>query len=178
MYKSSTVWKNLSNHYESRMKMNIFSILAVFILVLTVPTGCATIGREQEREMNRMADSALAEMVLAYPGLQSQLGASPGYLVVERSGSGLPLVAKRGKGSLTDLKSGERVAVRMLELEIDGAWGVGDYTAVYVFQNAEDFDTAFDGSWTAESVGSVYVRAGREPVAVYTIKKIRIERLD
>ena len=137
------------------MKHNLLNLAVTLGLSLHL-AGCATIGREKEREMNRLADSTVAEMALAYPGLQSRLSSAAGYLVVERSGSGLPMVGRRGKGSLTDLDSGERMGVRLMELEIDGGWGVGDYTALYIFHNREEFGRAVAGGGQAGK--------GRQPI--------------
>jgi len=143
------------------MKLKIFLIQGLVSLILISLAGCDTIGREQEREMNHTAVHAMAGMVLDIPGLQSRVNMCPGYLVVERSGSGIPMVGKRGKGVLTNSKTGERVSVKVTEVEVDGAWGVGDYTGLYLFQSLEDFQQAFTNTWQAET-GSIYVKVDRE----------------
>lgn len=153
------------------MKLKTYIQMGLISFTILALVGCDTIGREQEREMNHAAVHALAGMVLDIPGLQSRVNMCPGYLVVERSGSGIPMVGKRGKGVLTNSKTGARLSVRVSEIEVDGAWGVGDYTGLYLFQSLEEFQQAFANDWHTES-GSIYVKVGRERAVEYQLKRI------
>lgn len=147
------------------------------LLVLPM-VGCDTIRREQEREMNHTVDSTVAKMVLEHSALQSRLSYAPGYLVIKRSGSGIPMVGRRGIGVVTDSKSQQRTNIRLLELEIDGGWGVGDFTGLYLFQSPEDLQQASTNRWSAENAGEIFVSADGRPSTAYAVKRISIEKKD
>ena len=145
------------------------------LVVSSLLFGCATVKRESEKELKHLADHTLAGMVLEHQGLQAAVGMSAGYLVVERSGSGIPMIGKRGRGVLTNIKTNERVEVRVLELEIDGGWGVGDYLGLYLFKAKDDFEQAFTGSWSAANAGTMFVTADGNASAEYEVKSIKLE---
>lgn len=144
------------------------AILALFF-------GCATIQRENEKEMKHLADYTLAGMILEHQGLQATVAMSPGHLVVERSGSGIPMVGKRDRGVLTDVQTNQRVEVRVTELEMDGGRGIGDYVGLYLFNSKEDFEKAFTGAWNATNAGAILVRSDGHASAEYKVKKISLE---
>lgn len=137
--------------------------------------GCATIQRQSEKDLKHLADHTLAGIVLERQGFQAMVGMSVGYLVVERSGSAIPIVGKRDRGVLTDLKTNERVEVRVTELEIDGAWGVGDYLGLYLFNSKENFEQAFKGTWSATNAGSIFITADGNASAEYEVKSMKLE---
>lgn len=155
--------------------LNLYFRILVAVAAVCILNGCATIGREQERAMNHAADHTLAGMLLEHQDLQSRLALSPGYLIVERSGSGIPMMAKRGRGILTDTKTGDRVTVRLLELEIDGGWGLGDYSGLYLFRSAEALEKAMAGRWSADQAGTIFVTADGEASVEYRVLKISLE---
>ncbi|MDZ8119260.1 hypothetical protein [Pontiella agarivorans] len=166
--------ENYVNDYRGIMMLNNYFQIVLVVSASCILSGCATIGREQDRAMNHAADHTLAGMLLEHQELQSKLSLAPGYLVVERSGSGIPMFGKRGKGIMTDTKTGDRVAVRLLELEIDGAWGLGDYSGLYLFRSKEDFEQAMSGQWSAEDAGTIFVTAGGQASVEYIVEKITI----
>lgn len=153
------------------MKLKIYIQMGLISFTMLAFVGCDTIGREQEREMNHAAVHALAGMVLDIPGLQSRVNMCPGYLVVEHSGSEIPIVGKRNTGVLTDSKTGARVSVKLTELEINGARGLNEYTGLYLFPSLEDFEQAFTHAWDAEG-GTIFIKADRERAVEYQLKRI------
>jgi len=155
------------------MKLKMIKWLGAVLLL----SGCATLQQEQIRDLDRMADRTMAKLTLEFSGLQAELSASAGYLVLERSGSGIPLAGKKRYGVLVDNRSDQRVYVRVKTLEIDGGWGVGDYTGLFIIKDKTDFEQAARRGWTSETPGRIYVYAGREKPTSYPIKQIAVDPL-
>jgi hypothetical protein len=152
------------------LKSGLLSGAALFLLA-----GCSTMSETKVRDLNRMADSTLAKVVLEQPGLQAELGISPGYMVIERFGSGIPMVGKQGTGVLVDQSSEERSFVTITQLEVDGAWGVGDYTGVMAIKDAEILKRMKTESLTLENSGTIYIYVKGESSAAYSVKNISME---
>jgi hypothetical protein len=143
--------------------------------VVGILSGCSTLNATKEHDLNRLADRALAKMVLAFPGLQSELGISQGYLVVQRSGSWIPMVGKKGTGVLTRNGSASRSYFRLEKLEVKGAWGVGDYTGLMMIPRTVDLTKVITEGLTLENSGTLYIYARGEQPAAYSIKDIEIK---
>jgi len=146
--------------------------LGIVLGAVCVLSGCSTMNATKQRELNRAADRTLAKMVLEFPGLQSELGSSPGYLVVQRSGSWIPTVGKKGTGVLTGNGSGARSYYRIDRLEVKGAWGVGDYTGLMIVPRTVDLSKVTSEGLTLEDRGTLYMYAEGERPAAYPIEVI------
>lgn len=160
------------------MKKNMLQAYALLFSGVLLVSGCSTMSDSKQKKWNRMADRTLAKVVLAYPGLQAELGMASGYLALARSGSGIPMVGKRGSGVLTAVFSGERSYVRITELEVDGAWGVGDYSGLMMIHDPKAFEQARSAGLEWENKGTIYIFSEGESIAAYTIRKIRIEPMN
>ncbi|MDF7808770.1 hypothetical protein P4E94_15080 [Pontiellaceae bacterium B12219] len=154
--------------------MNLGIVFGVFFVF----TGCTTLNDATLRELDRTADKALAKMVLAFPGLQSELGLSQGYLVLQRSGSWVPTVGKKGYGILTGKSSGAHSYFRIEQVELNGAWGVGDYTGLMVLPQTVELDQVIAEGLTLENSGTLYIYAEDEHPAAYSIKIISMKPLE
>lgn len=137
--------------------------------------GCSTMNETKERELNRMADNALAKIVFEQPGLQGELGRAVGYMGFEWSSSEVPMVGKRGAGVLVDQASGERTVIRISALEIKGAQGIGDYIGVMLMNDVETFQLAKTEGLSLENQGTIYIYVKGEDSAVYPVKHMSFE---
>ncbi|MDF7826139.1 hypothetical protein P4B35_19060 [Pontiellaceae bacterium B12227] len=156
----------------NRKILNSAGLLSAAILF---QTGCTSMSETRKRDLNRTADSALTKVVLEQPGLQAEIGISAGYLVIERSGSGIPMVGKRGVGVLVDQINNERSFVTITKLEVDGAWGVGDYTGVMSIRDAQSLKRAKAEGLTLENKGTIFIYVKGESSAAYPVKIISME---
>lgn len=159
----------------NRKLLNHAGLLSAAILFLS---GCANMSETKMRDLNRMADSAFAKVVLEQPGLQAEIGISAGYMVIERSGSAVPMVGKRGVGVLVDQINNERSFIRITKLEVDGAWGVGDYTGVMAIRDAQSLKKAKAEGLTKENSGTIYIFVKGESSAAYPVKIISMEPIE
>ena len=156
-----------------RVNKRLISWVAVLLV-----TGCSTLTDSKKKELNRMADSTVAKVVLEQSGLQAEMSISAGYIAIERSGSGIPMVGKRGKGVLVNQITGKRSFINVTHLEVDGAWGVGDYNGVMVIRDKKSVDQAETVGLTLENTGTIYIYVAGEGSAVYPVKIIRMEPVE
>lgn len=154
-----------------RKMLNICCLLG---LVGLVTVGCSTMSESNIRDLNRMADNSVAKMVLEQPGLQAELGVSAGSVAFEWSGSIVPMVGNRGDGMLIDPSSDERTPIRITDLEIDGAQGLGGFTGVMLIRDVASFRLAKTEGLTLENSGTLYIYVQGEPSAAYAVKRITI----
>lgn len=158
------------------MRLKVFAG-ALAALTAASLFGCDTIKREKKMQMKHHGAHTLAGMVLEHPYLQSRIDVAPGYMILEREEPKFPMMGRgQGMGIVTDTKSRDCVSTRLLELEIDGAWGTGSYTALYIFQSKDDFMQAFTNSWHAADAGDIFVSADGGPAVIYSAEKIWVER--
>ncbi|MDF7798429.1 hypothetical protein P4C99_03095 [Pontiellaceae bacterium B1224] len=157
------------------MIRKLLKICYVLALVGLLSTGCSTVNETKMRELNRMADNAVAKIVFEQPGVQAELGAAAGSAVFEWSNSGVPMIGKHGEGVLIDPSSNERAPVRITNLEINGAHGVPAYTCLMLIQDAELFQRAKTAGLSLENAGTLYIYVKGEPSASYAVKRITIE---
>jgi hypothetical protein len=132
----------------------------------------------KQRDLDRAADRTLAKMVLEFPGLQSELGISSGYLVLQRSGSWVPTVGKKGTGVLTSNGSDTRSYFRVEQLVVKGAWGVGDYTGLMILPRTVDLAKVTEEGLKLENSGTLYIYATDERPAAYPIEKFTMTPID
>ncbi len=159
------------------MKQNRFFQLGAAALAAALLFGCDTIKREQRMQLKHHGAHAMAGMVLEHPYLQSRIDVSPGYMILQRKEPVFPMMKSDfGRGLVTDTRSGDSVDIRLLELEIDGAWGTGNYTALYIFQSEDDYNQAFTNAWSAVHAGDIFVSADGGPAVIYSAERIAVER--
>lgn len=158
------------------MRLKVFAG-ALAVLTAASLFGCANFEREKRMQMKHHGAYTLAGMALAHPYLQTRIDASPGYLILQRSEAKFPMMKNSvGKGIVVDSRSGDCVSTKLLELDIDGAWGTGNYTALYIFQSKDDYMEAFTNAWRAVDAGDIFVSADGGPSVIYSVQKIAVKR--
>jgi hypothetical protein len=155
------------------MKLNV-QMGAIVMAGVVLSSGCSTLGKTRTRDLNRMADNAVAKVVLEHPGVQAAMGISAGYIAIERSGSGIPMIGKRGVGVLVDRSNEERSYIRVSKLEVDGAWGVGDYFGFMLIKDAAQLKKAQTEGLRLDNAGTIFIYVKGESSAAYPIKVIEL----
>jgi len=152
----------------------------VGLLAVLLASGCMQLGKSKARELDRMADTAVAKFTQENTGLRWQVDASPGYLVADQTGMNIALIdGGFGGGVLVDNVQDKRTYVKVSHLDMEGGTGANSYKVLFLFSNRENLEKAQAGEWSWEAGGGgeirkVHVYADGNPTTSYALNAIKL----
>ena len=120
-------------------------ILGIFMAALT---GCATISKEKQTDIDHMEEQTLARFEEKNAGLREKLDSLPGYLLVDMNVLKVPVLGGGGgRGVVVESATGKRTYVKVARMEFGGGWGGRRYKVLLAFSDRALLKKAQSGKW-------------------------------
>lgn len=143
--------------------------LATASLALSL-TACAQGGVDKvaaRRELDDLVAETLKDLYRMQPGAQRRIERSAGYAVFSNFGLRLFLLGGgSGEGMAVDRITGQRIAMKMVELQAGLGLGIKKFRLVWVFEKRADFNTFVNSGWELGGQASAAAKAGDTGAAV------------
>lgn len=175
--------------------------MKTFLLLLMLPvilTGCSTLSPLERDSITAMAEKTVETLCAEHHELGEALEAAPGRMVLDVRLVKIPVLGGgRGKGVVTDHRTGEQIFIKGSRVELGGGWGARSYKLLLVFEDESVLEKVCGGTWSfalgaeasagkasvegtsgdmkADSGYRVYTLTGGGASATYTLRAVRLK---
>jgi lipid-binding SYLF domain-containing protein len=137
-------------------------VVAALVCAMAVAAHAADGKREKEqKEIRKVAQDTLQRLYKADPKAKEAVEGAAGYAVFSNLGVKI-LVAGSGKGQgiAVNNKTKNEIFMKMLELQAGLGMGVKRFRVVFVFDNAEAFNSFVNSGWEFGGQSTAAAKAG------------------
>ena len=142
--------------------------LALAIAAIAVAPGVALAAtkEEQQAEVRKAAESALAAVYKAAPGARQAVAKSAGYAAFSNFGMKILLAGSgTGKGIAYNNKTKARTYMRMAELQAGLGFGVKKFQLLWVFENEQALNNFVNSGWEIGAQATASAKTGDKGAA-------------
>ncbi len=138
----------------------IATVLAM--MVLAVNFASAKDSPDKKRDKTRkMANKTLQELYKLKPTAQGAIQKSAGYAVFDNMGTNLFLLSTaRGSGIAVD-SGKQETFMKMISAGAGVGVGVKDYSVIFVFENAQAYNSFLNSGWSGSAQADAAAKAGQ-----------------
>jgi lipid-binding SYLF domain-containing protein len=131
-----------------RASILMFTLLILPCLFATVAQAADDKKAEEQQEVRKMAQGTLQRLYKAEPSTQAAIRAAAGYAVFSNTGLKIFMLGSgKGEGIAVNNKTNAETFMKVVELQAGLGFGVKKFSVIFVFDNAQAFDSFVNSGW-------------------------------
>ncbi len=141
----------------------IISLMSSLLLLLFLSGSGFCSAEEERNEIQKMSQDTLTRLYEVHPSAQGAVESGYGYAVFDNFGMKLMVVGGgKGRGLAINNKTGEKIYMKMVELQGGLGFGGKSFSIIMIFENETVFNDFINVGWEFGGQATAAVKHGEE----------------